>query len=80
MTTVEGSNEILQASANAKDALGHPLSYSWAASGGAITGTGPVARWDSTGVAAGTYTLSVHVDDGTGKSAACSSTVTVQPR
>jgi hypothetical protein len=80
MTTAEGSNETLQASANAKDALGHPLSYTWTASGGAITGTGPVARWDSTGVAAGTYTLSVHVDDGTGKSAACSATVTVQPR
>lgn len=77
---VEGSDEALQATANARDAFGHPLSYTWTASGGAITGTGPVARWDSTGVAAGTYALSVHVDDGTGRTTACSATVTVQPK
>jgi hypothetical protein len=77
-TVVEGSNDAVQASATAKDAYGHPLSYTWTANGGAVTGTGPVARWDSTGVAAGSYTLSVHVDDGTGQTAACSTSVTVQ--
>jgi hypothetical protein len=78
-SVVEGSNDPVQAVANAKDSYGHPLSYTWQASGGAITGTGPIARWDSTGAATGTYTLSVHVQDGTGQSAACSTSVTVQP-
>jgi|HubBroStandDraft_6_1064221.scaffolds.fasta_scaffold00282_13 hypothetical protein len=76
----EGSNDAVQASAMARDSYGHPLSYTWTASGGAIAGTGPVARWDSTGVAAGSYTLSVHVDDGNGQTSACSTSVTVQPR
>lgn len=79
-TVVEGSNDPVQASANAKDTYGHPLTYTWTGTGGAVTGTGPVARWDSTGVAAGSYTLSVHVEDGTGQSAACSTSVTVQPK
>ena len=79
-SVAEGSNDPVQASANAKDTYGHPLSYTWTASGGVITGTGPIARWDSTGVAPGTYSLSVHVEDGTGQSAACSTTAIVQPK
>jgi hypothetical protein len=79
-SVIEGSNDAVQASASAKDAYGHPLNYTWTANSGTITGTGPVARWDSTGVPAGSYTLSVHVDDGTGQSASCSTSVTVQPK
>lgn len=77
---LEGSNDPVQGSASAKDTYGHPLSYTWMASGGVVTGTGPVARWDSTGAAPGAYTLTVHVEDGTGQSAACSTSVTVQPK
>jgi hypothetical protein len=77
---LEGSNDAVQASATARDAFGHPLSYSWTATGGAIAGSGPVARWDSTGAAPGTYSLTVRVDDGTGQSSTCSSSVTVQPK
>lgn len=79
-SVVEGSNDAVQASANARDTYGHPLSFTWSTNGGVITGTGPVARWDSAGAAAGTYNLSVHVEDGTGQSAACSVAVTVQPK
>ena len=79
-SVIEGSNDPVQASATAKDTFGHPLSFTWMASGGVVTGTGPVARWDSAGVAPGTYSLSVHVEDGTGQSAACSTSVTVQPK
>jgi hypothetical protein len=77
---LEGSNDAIQASATARDSFGHPLSYSWTASGGVIAGSGPIARWDSTGAAAGTYSLTVHVEDGTGQSSTCSSSVTVQPK
>jgi hypothetical protein len=80
LSVVEGSNDSLQTSVNARDTYGHPLSYTWTASGGSIWGSGPVARWDSTGVAPGKYTLSVHVEDGTGQTTTCSSSVTVQSR
>ncbi len=79
-SVVEGSNDSVQATVNAIDAYGHPLSFTWTATGGTIIGSGPASRWDSTGVAAGNYSLTVHVDDGAGKESTCSSTVTVQPR
>jgi hypothetical protein len=69
---------VVQATVSAYDAFGHPLSYGWTATGGTIDGRGPYARWDSTGVAAGSYTLTARVDDGAGKTATCASTVTVR--
>lgn len=79
-SVMEGSNAIVQASTTATDAYGHPLSYSWTATGGNIAGAGPYARWDSTGVGPGTYSLVSHVNDGAGKTTSCSATVTVQPK
>ncbi len=78
-TVIEGSGDYVTASATATDANGHPLNYIWTATGGQISGVGPYVRWDSTGVAAGTYTLTMRVDDGVGKTSSCSVTVTVQP-
>jgi outer membrane protein OmpA-like peptidoglycan-associated protein len=78
---VEGSNAGVQTTATATDAWGHPLMYTWTANGGKITnGSSPYARWDSEGVAPGTYTLSLRVDDGAGKTASCSAPVRVDPK
>jgi hypothetical protein len=79
-SVIEGSGDYITASATATDANGHPLNYVWTATGGQISGVGPYVRWDSTGAAAGTYTLNLRVDDGVGKTAVCTVTVTVQPR
>ena len=80
-SVVEGSNAAVQTTATATDSWGHPLTYTWTANGGKITnGTSPYARWDSEGVAAGTYTLSLHVDDGAGKTSSCSTNVRVDPK
>lgn len=77
---MEGSADLVQASVTATDAWGHPLNYTWSSTGGKMTGTGPYARWDYSGVGPGTYSLSAHVDDGAGMSSSCSATVNVQPK
>ncbi len=79
-SVMEGSNDFVTATVAATDANGRPLNYSWTASGGKIIGTGPYVRWDSTGVAGGSYNLTARVDNGAGKSASCSSSVAVQPK
>lgn len=40
-----------------------PLRYMWRVSGGRLNGEGPNATWDLTGVAPGTYTARVEVDN-----------------
>lgn len=79
-SVIEGSGEYVTASASATDRNGHPLTYLWTATGGKISGIGPYVRWDYAGLAAGTYTLTSRVDDGAGKTASCSATVTVQAK
>jgi outer membrane protein OmpA-like peptidoglycan-associated protein len=79
-SVMEGSNDYVTATVAGTDANGRPLNYSWTASGGKIIGTGPYVRWDSTGVAGGSYSLTARVDNGAGKSASCSSSVAVQPK
>jgi hypothetical protein len=79
-SVIEGSGDYVIASATATDANGHPLTYMWTATAGQINGAGPYVRWDSTGVAPGTYTLTLRVDDGVGKTSNCSATVIVQTR
>src|SRR5277367_540536 len=53
----EGSEDYVTANVNATDANGLPLTYQWTATGGSINGSGPYVRWNSTGVGAGSYTL-----------------------
>ena len=80
-SVAEGSNEAVQTTATATDSWGHPLTYTWTANGGKITnGSSPYARWDSEGVAPGTYALSLRVDDGAGKTSTCSTNVRVDPK
>src|ERR1700728_3180196 len=78
-SVMEGSNESVAATATATDANGRPLNYTWTASGGNISGTGPYVRWDSTGLGAGNYNLTARVDNGAGNTASCSTSISVRP-
>jgi hypothetical protein len=68
----------VQLAANATDPDGDTLLYTYTTSGGRIVGDGPNATLDLSGVAPGTYTVSVEVDDGCGCIAFSSTTVTVE--
>jgi len=63
--------------ATASDPDGDTLLYTYSTTGGRITGDGPNVTWDLSGVAPGTYTSTVEVDDGCGCIAFSSTTVTV---
>ena len=75
-----GSGDTVTVTATAADPDNDPLTYTWSASGGAIDGTGPQARWVSNGTAEGSYTVTVKVDDGRGGSASCSADISVQAK
>jgi outer membrane protein OmpA-like peptidoglycan-associated protein len=64
--------------AAASDPDGDPLTYSYSASGGTVSGSGPKAEFDSTGLAPGSYTVRCSVADGKGGTADASTTVDVQ--
>ena len=72
------AGNIVQATANATDSLNYPLTYSWNATGGRIDGAGPFVRWDTAGLAPGSYTITVRVDNGAGKTATCSQPLSVR--
>jgi outer membrane protein OmpA-like peptidoglycan-associated protein len=56
--------------ATASDPDGDPLTYSWSASAGTVSGSGPAVTYNSTGVAPGSSaTITVRVTDGRGGSA-----------
>ncbi|MGC0771673.1 MAG: Ig-like domain-containing protein [Candidatus Acidiferrum sp.] len=65
---------------NASDPDNDTLTYSYTATGGTVDGTGPDARWNSTGVAAGTYTVTAAVNDGKGGAASCATDIKVEAR
>jgi len=79
-SVMEGSNEFVAATASATDANGRPLTYTWSASSGKISGVGPFVRWDSTGLAAGNYSLTARVDNGVGNNASCSTSIAVRSK
>jgi outer membrane protein OmpA-like peptidoglycan-associated protein len=60
------------------DPDGDPLTYSYSASGGQISGTDSNATFDATGLAAGTYTVKCTVNDGRGGTADASGNVEVK--
>lgn len=74
------SGDAAAVTASASDPDNDPLTYSWTATGGSVDGTGAQVRWLSSGTAAGTYTISAHVDDGRGGVATCSADVHVEPK
>jgi hypothetical protein len=65
-------------SANATDPDGDTLLYTYSTTGGRITGDGPNASLDLSGVQPGTYTVTVEVDDGCGCMSFSSTTITVE--
>jgi outer membrane protein OmpA-like peptidoglycan-associated protein len=74
------SGELAAASVRATDSYNHPLNYIWTATGGKVEGMGPDIRWNSAGVAPGTYTVSVRVEDAQGNNASCSEDVRVEAK
>jgi outer membrane protein OmpA-like peptidoglycan-associated protein len=75
-----GSADTVAVHVNASDPDNDPLTYSYSATGGAVEGTGPDARWNSTGVGVGSYTVNVRVDDGKGGTASCSADIKVEEK
>jgi len=75
-----GSGDSVAVHVTASDPDNDPLTYSYTATGGVVEGTGPEARWNSAGVAAGSYTVNVKVDDGKGGSASCAADIKVEER
>ncbi len=59
----------------------HALSYTWAATGGKVTGKDNTASLDTNGVAGGSYTVTAHITDAKmkkGGEASCSASFTVK--
>ncbi len=75
-----GSGDSVAVHVNASDPDNDPLTYSYTATSGAVEGTGPEARWNSTGVSVGSYTVNVKVDDGKGGSASCAADIKVEEK
>jgi outer membrane protein OmpA-like peptidoglycan-associated protein len=62
----------------ASDPDGDPLTFSYVTTGGQISGTGPTASFDSTGLAPGSYSITCTADDGRGGHTSAPTAVTVQ--
>ena len=75
-----GSGDSVAVHVNASDPDNDPLTYSYSATGGAVEGTGPEARWNSIGVSVGSYTITVRVNDGKGGFASCAVDVKVEEK
>ena len=76
----QGSNDPSAIHVTASSPASLPLNYSYTATGGTVDGTGPDARWNSTGTAVGTYTVTAKVDDGKGGTASCTADIAVQEK
>jgi K319L-like, PKD domain len=63
--------------ADASDPDNDQLLYTWSVSGGRLSGEGRQVNWDLSGVADGSYTATVEVNDGNQHTASGSATVTV---
>ena len=72
-----GSNDTVAVHVNASDPDNDPMTFSYTASGGTVEGTGPDARFNTSGLAEGSYTVTAKVDDGKGGTATCAADVTV---
>ncbi|HKP46836.1 MAG TPA: hypothetical protein VJT50_09565 [Pyrinomonadaceae bacterium] len=71
------SSRSIDLTANAVDPDNDTLLYTWSVTGGRLSGDGRAVTWDLSGVTAGTYTVSVEVNDGNGHTVPSTATVTV---
>jgi len=76
----QGSNDVVAIHVNGADADNDTLTYSYTATGGTVEGTGPEARFNTSNLAIGSYTVNAKVDDGRGGTATCSVDVAVAKR
>jgi len=75
-----GASDVVAVHVTASDPDNDPMTYLYSATGGTVEGTGPEARWNSAGVAVGSYTVNVKVDDGKGGSASCAADIKVEEK
>jgi Outer membrane protein beta-barrel domain/Bacterial Ig domain len=76
----QGSTDPVAIHVSASDPDNDPLTYSYTATGGTVDGNGPDVRWSPSGLALGSYTINVKVDDGRGGTATCAADVAVAKR
>ncbi len=76
-TVFAGSNDSVTATATAADPDNDTLTYKWTATGGTIDGTGAEVHWNTSGLAEGTYTITVTVDDGHAGTATASADIKI---
>ncbi len=74
------SGGTVELKAQASDPDNDPLTITWSATGGSVTGSGQTATFNAAGLKAGRYTVNVTADDGRGGKASCSMTVSVTER
>jgi outer membrane protein OmpA-like peptidoglycan-associated protein len=80
-TTMDvASGGSIDLKARASDPDGDKLTYTWSSTGGTVTGNGEAATFNASGAKAGSYTVTVTVDDGRGGKASCTMTVNVSER
>jgi OmpA family/PKD domain len=72
------AGERVAINSTASDPDNDPLTYSYSTTGGQVSGTTPVAQFDSTGLSAGSYTVTCTADDGQGGRTSATTTVDVQ--
>jgi outer membrane protein OmpA-like peptidoglycan-associated protein len=75
-----GSNDVVAVHVNASSPESLPLHYGYTATGGSVEGTGPDARWSSSGLSVGSYTVNAKVDDGKGGTASCATDIRVEEK
>lgn len=75
-----GSGDGIALKAQCTDPDNDPLTYKYTATGGTVEGTGADARWNSTGVQPGKYTITTTCDDGRGGTANATTDVTVEEK
>ena len=80
-TTVSvASGASVQLRATASDPDGDKLTFNWSSPAGAVSGNSDTTTFNASGVRAGSYTVTVGVDDGRGGKASCNMTVNVSER
>ncbi|MBZ5491609.1 MAG: OmpA family protein [Acidobacteriia bacterium] len=75
-----GSGDGIALKAQCSDPDNDTLAYKYTATGGTVEGTGADARWNSTGVQPGKYTITATCDDGRGGTANATTDVTVEEK